>query len=135
MISSNCVYVEGKLTSYLSPVISLFLLVVSLGLCFHSFFSRNFFAWIVPFILTLAIGVFSFFVFLPVISPEPPAIPFGFVGNTMALYIFDCLWFVMIVVFKFAFSLSRKNRKTKQSRDEYEYLKRRNRKEIHFDEY
>ena len=135
MISSIHESVEVFVQPYIMPLVSLGLLLISLVLCIHSLFSRRFLLWIIPFLLTLGLGVITFIVLLPMISKSAPVLSIGFQGNPIGLCLFDALYLLMIISFKSALMGDKVRRNTRRSRNEYEYLKSKNRKEMSLDDF
>ncbi|MDD2232818.1 MAG: hypothetical protein PHO44_04875 [Sphaerochaetaceae bacterium] len=115
---------------FILPFISLALLLAALLICIRALLSRRFYLWIIPLVLTLGLGVFTFLVLLPLISKNPVNASLGLRGNPIVLYIFDALWLAMVTMFRSALGESKVRRNTRKSRNEYEYLKPRNRKDM-----
>src|SRR5574344_1265717 len=82
----------GNMQQFILPFISLALLLAALLICIRALLSRRFYLWIIPLVLTLGLGVFTFLVLLPLISKNPVNASLGLRGNPIVLYIFDALW-------------------------------------------
>lgn len=120
---------------YSLPLISLCFIVIALGLCLRSLFTRRFYLWILPLLLTVGLGVFTFLTFLPAVSARPVEIRFGIAGNPLVLYIFDFLWLLQIASFIIYINKTDGMRRIRRNRNEYEYLKPKNRKDISRNEF
>lgn len=121
--------------NYTDSLISLAFLLFSFALCIKSLFSKRFYLWICPLILTLSLVFIQVMTILPQVVTTPLDIPVFLNVNEDFLNIFNTLFCIMIIIFKIAISKQNPVQRSRRSKKEYEYLNKANRKTINYDEY